>query len=138
MKNDYEELVNGLCRHMTIILSDVHSVDIDKPTTAELNETTFTEVEGYSLIVPLRISANPNRIKYTWSKDGAPLIHQNFESTLNITRLDRTDSGIYSCEAFNSMGSSTIEFRVVVLCEFIITITYYSYSAHVVQNLRKY
>lgn len=84
---------------------------------AELNESSFTEVEGYGLIVPLRVSANPNKIKYTWSKDGVPLA-QNFESTLNITSLHRADSGVYSCEVINSLGSSTVEFRIVVLCEY--------------------
>lgn len=84
---------------------------------AELNETSFTETEGSAIIVPLRVSANPNKVKYTWSKDGVPLA-QNFESTLNISNLHRTDSGVYSCEALNSMGSAIIEFQIIVQCMF--------------------
>ena len=89
----------------------------DKPIIADLNETIFTEEEGNNLVIPLQVSAHPNKIKYTWSKDGVPL-SQNYDSTLNITRLSRSDSGLYSCEALNSLGSSSIEFRVIVLCKY--------------------
>ena len=37
---------------------------------------------------------------------------------LNITRLNRNDTGIYTCEAVNSQGSAMINISVVVECKY--------------------
>lgn len=36
---------------------------------------------------------------------------------LNISKLLRTDSGIYTCEASNSQGSARINISVIVECK---------------------
>lgn len=89
----------------------------DGPVFMDLNETFFTGVEGKSLVIPFRVHANPNTITYTWTKDGSPLTHNFTGSIFNITRLSRKDSGIYSCEAINDVGSTAIKFNISVLCK---------------------
>ena len=48
-------------------------------------------------------------------------------STLNITKLIRSDGGIYSCEAVNSQGSTTINITVVVECSYNFLLNLQSY-----------
>lgn len=36
---------------------------------------------------------------------------------LNITKLNRDDAGVYTCEAINSQGSDMINITVVVECK---------------------
>lgn len=38
---------------------------------------------------------------------------------MNITKLNRNDAGIYTCEAVNSQGSAMINITVVVECKYI-------------------
>lgn len=42
---------------------------------------------------------------------------------LNISKLMRTDAGIYSCEAVNSQGSAVINITVIVECKCISILT---------------
>lgn len=89
----------------------------DAPIFVDLNETFFTGIEGNSLVIPFQVHANPRSITYTWTKDGSPLTHNFTGSTFNITRLSRKDSGIYSCEAINDVGSNAVKFNISVLCK---------------------
>lgn len=97
--------------------------NLDKPVFTELNETTFTGVENENLIISLQAVGHPAIITYTWIKNGVPLAHAPHYiidgSTLNFTRLSRTDNGAYSCEAINSEGSTVINFTISVQCEYI-------------------
>ncbi|XP_053676889.1 nephrin-like [Anopheles nili] len=83
--------------------------------------TTVNGVESESLTVALLATGNPSAIAYTWTKDGqtirAPSGVPRIVSEgpiLNITKLKRTDAGIYTCEAVNSQGSAMINITVQV------------------------
>lgn len=84
---------------------------------------TYLGIEGDQLIVSLEAQGNPNNIAYTWSKDGIPLTKKSLRiladgPVLNITRLSKNDTGVYTCEATNSEGSTSISINVTVNCKF--------------------
>lgn len=90
-----------------------------KPIFTELNETTFTGVENENMLISLEANGHPAIITFTWGKNGIPLPPRGPNyiidgSTLNFTRLNRTDSGAYSCEAINSEGSTMMNFTINV------------------------
>jgi hypothetical protein len=93
----------------------------DKPVFNELPEREFTGVEGESLLVAPQATGRPATISYTWTKDRAPLApgpHLHVEGPLlNFTRLNRSDSGVYTCEAVNSEGATSISITVSVQCK---------------------
>lgn len=82
-------------------------------------------VEGEPLQVAMMATGNPSSIMYTWTKDGIPILPagnnvERFVSEgplLNITKLNRNDAGIYTCEAVNSQGSAIINISVIVECK---------------------
>ncbi|XP_050093136.1 nephrin-like [Anopheles aquasalis] len=82
--------------------------------------TTVTGVVGEPLTVALVANGNPGSIAYTWTKDGQPIAESGVPRIvsegpiLNITRLKRTDGGVYTCEAINSQGSAMINITVQV------------------------
>uniref|UniRef100_A0A182Y6U2 Uncharacterized protein n=1 Tax=Anopheles stephensi TaxID=30069 RepID=A0A182Y6U2_ANOST len=97
--------------------------------------STVVGAEGEPLTVAMVATGNPMSISYTWTKDGLPILSSTaklFSSAtrntalpgaqrivsegpiLNITRLNRNDTGIYTCEAVNSQGSAMINISVVV------------------------
>ncbi|XP_035786032.1 nephrin-like isoform X2 [Anopheles albimanus] len=82
--------------------------------------TTVTGVVGEPLTVALVANGNPGSIAYTWTKDGQPIAESGVPRIvsegpiLNITRLKRTDAGVYTCEAINSQGSAMINITVQV------------------------
>ncbi|XP_049289037.1 nephrin-like isoform X2 [Anopheles funestus] len=84
------------------------------------DETTVSGIEGEPLAVALVATGNPSSIAYTWTKDGqriassgAPRIVSE-GPILNITKLKRTDAGVYTCEAINSQGSAMINITLQV------------------------
>ncbi|XP_035898919.1 nephrin-like isoform X2 [Anopheles stephensi] len=84
-------------------------------------ETTVSGVEGAPLTVALVATGNPSSIAYTWTKDGGQRIVSSGVPRivsegpiLNITKLRRTDAGVYTCEAVNSQGSAMINITVQV------------------------
>lgn len=78
--------------------------------------------EGEFLPLLMKANANPMTMQYTWLKDGEPLILNDRViadgGVLNITKLSRSDDGIYTCRAVNSQGSATINITVIVECEY--------------------
>lgn len=79
-------------------------------------------VEGEPLEVPMVANANPMAIAYTWTKDGQPLASDRIAAEgpiLNVTRLARSDAGIYTCQATNTQGTALFNVTVVVECKYI-------------------
>lgn len=67
-------------------------------------------------------NANPMAIAYTWTKDGQPLASDRIAAEgpiLNVTRLARSDAGIYTCQATNTQGTALFNVTVVVECKYI-------------------
>lgn len=79
--------------------------------------------EGEPLIVILESKGNPSDITYSWTVNGASLSkkHKRIATegpVLNVTRLSRNDSGVYTCKGHNSQGSASISFNLTVQCKF--------------------
>lgn len=102
---------------------DAFTLDVlYKPIFDSKPSTTYLGIEGELLIVSLEAQGNPSNIAYTWSKDGIPLTKKSLRiladgPVLNITRLSRNDTGVYTCEASNSEGSTSISINVTVNCK---------------------
>ena len=97
---------------------------LDKPVVESSNKM-FTGLENNSLLINFNVHANPDKISFTWTKDGLPIA--SYPNTgriisngpiLNITKLSRNDIGVYVCEALNSQGRTLIHFDVNVECNF--------------------
>ncbi|XP_076647581.1 sticks and stones isoform X1 [Halictus rubicundus] len=76
-------------------------------------------MEGEQFVISVSAMANPNEIKYTWTRDGLPLVSGNRRisvrgSMLNITKLDRHDAGTYICEATNEEGTTFYQLNLTV------------------------
>ncbi|XP_034175874.1 sticks and stones isoform X1 [Osmia lignaria lignaria] len=76
-------------------------------------------MEGEPFVISVSARGNPNDIKYTWTRDGLPLVSNNRRisvrgSTLNITKLDRHDAGTYICEAINEEGTTFYQLNLTV------------------------
>ncbi|XP_052891416.1 nephrin-like [Anopheles moucheti] len=84
------------------------------------DETTVSGVEGEPLAVALVATGNPPSIAYTWTKDGQRIASSGVPRIvsegpiLNITKLKRSDAGVYTCEATNSQGSAMINITLQV------------------------
>lgn len=79
----------------------------------------FDIVEGGSQVINLTAQANPQPVSYTWKKGDRrlPTVRPSSRSTstarvfatgplLNLTAVERSDGGVYECEAQNSEGST--------------------------------
>ncbi|XP_065200596.1 nephrin-like isoform X2 [Planococcus citri] len=101
----------------TVMKRKIHADDVlsvlYKPIFNDLNETSFINVEGDDLVIMLQANAQPSAISYTWTRNGERV--SKFDGpVLNFTRVDRKDSGFYTCEASNSEGSATMNFTITV------------------------
>ncbi|XP_062711778.1 nephrin isoform X5 [Aedes albopictus] len=82
--------------------------------------STVVGFEGESLTVGMVANGNPMSIAYTWTKEGLPIQTPGVQRIvsegpiLNITKLARSDAGVYTCEAVNSQGSAMINITIVV------------------------
>lgn len=69
---------------------------------------------------------NPQVMRYEWTKDGVPIGRLDRRrsqifvsgSNLNISNVDREDSGSYYCMAHNEQGSTSLMFRLSVKCKY--------------------
>lgn len=97
----------------------------DKPTFAEIGHTlSYSKIEGESFSVMFKAHGNPSTILYRWLKNKRPYYSE--DSALTISRLSRTDSGTYTCEAENSEGSASITFELNVKCKNVHLLLLYS------------
>ncbi|KAK8779720.1 hypothetical protein V5799_018940 [Amblyomma americanum] len=89
----------------------------------------FDIVEGRSLVINLTAQANPRPVSYTWTKGDRRLptvrtASRSASSTparvfasgplLNLTAVERSDGGVYECEATNSEGSTKVSILINV------------------------
>lgn len=106
----------------TILQRSVHDAItmsvLYKPVFNEMSESEVSGEEGESLVLGSRAVGHPSALTYTWTKDRTPLTtgrDMHIEGPfINFTRLHRTHTGIYTCEAVNSEGSTTISFNMTV------------------------
>lgn len=99
--------------------------NIDPPKFVPPPSSTVVGNEGEPLQVAIMANANPMSIAYTWTKDKQSIMTTAYGAEgivsvgpiLNITKLMRSDAGIYTCEAVNSQGSAVINITVVVECK---------------------
>ena len=78
--------------------------------------SSFTSVGGGgSMMVPI----DSDDIDYTISSTTRVLGSQNIEvtSTLTVLNTDMNDSGVYTCEAMNSLGSVNDAAELIVQCK---------------------
>ncbi|XP_043477806.1 nephrin-like isoform X3 [Leptopilina heterotoma] len=86
-------------------------------TNPEPSELIGMENEPY--IITLQTRGNPGKITYTWTRDGLHLPDRGRRMTargptLNITKLERLDSGSYVCEAINDKGATFYHLNLTV------------------------
>ena len=91
-----------------------------KPTFSDIPSDEQTGIEGQSLVLALQATGNPSNIAYTWTKDGMDAAQDSRiivdGPVLNITRLHKEDAGLYTCEAVNSEGATSVKFNISVQC----------------------
>lgn len=111
---------------------------LDKPifTNPEPSELIGMENEPY--IITLQTRGNPGKITYTWTRDGLHLPDRGRRMTargptLNITKLERLDSGSYVCEAINDKGATFYHLNLTVQCELL----QYSFFSSSLQSFPK-
>lgn len=128
--NDDNE-ANYMCQatNKALQLSVHDSVFLDvtyKPEFSIGPQERYDIVEGDSYVINLTAQANPRPVSYTWTKGGRrlPTVRPSERSSsrsasssttarvfasgplLNLTGVERSDGGVYECEATNSEGST--------------------------------
>ena len=93
-----------------------------------------------SAILRCHVSSNPSPYQIIWFKNGYEIFRQSQLSDLRIDHVERNDSGLYACMAFNRLqnnstrnGSTTIE--VIVQTRPVIETTYSKIAAEIGQTL---
>lgn len=122
--------LNGIvytCQAMNEVLQrSVHdAITLDvlyKPIFENEPVESFNGVEGQHMLIALQALGNPSNMTFIWKKDGK-VLSQSTEShsrvlidgpMLNISSLHKDDTGVYTCEAVNSEGSSSTHVNISV------------------------
>ncbi|CAK9828229.1 Nphs1 [Anthophora retusa] len=101
-------------------IHDATTLDVlYKPIFSSIEPYELIGMEGEPFVISVTAMGNPNEIKYTWTRDGLPLVSSSRRisvrgSTLNITKLDRHDAGTYICEATNEEGTTFYQLNLTV------------------------
>ncbi|XP_053999054.1 nephrin [Hylaeus anthracinus] len=101
-------------------IHDATTLDVlYKPIFSSIEPHELIGMEGEPFVISVSAMANPNDIKYTWTRDGLPLVSSNRRISvrgpmLNITKLDRHDAGTYICEATNEEGTTFYQLNLTV------------------------
>lgn len=97
----------------------------DKPIFESEPVESFNGVEGQPMLIALQAHGNPSNMTFIWKKDGK-VLSQSSEShsrvlidgpMLNISSLHKDDTGVYTCEAVNSEGTSSTHINISVNCK---------------------
>jgi len=109
------------------ILPPYHCVNIATPVITTATSSTVNVVIGISLTLSCTSEGSPPDI-FTWIKDGVPITqsssisitavnHNNnkavFRSDYTISRVTTSDSGIYTCNVTNPIGSDSHSITVI-------------------------
>ena len=93
-----------------------------------------------SAILRCYVDANPSPYQIVWFKNGYEIFRQNQLSDLRIDRVERNDSGQYTCVVYNRLqnnttrnGSSTME--LIVQSRPILETTYSKIAAEIGQTI---
>ncbi|XP_052122699.1 nephrin isoform X3 [Frankliniella occidentalis] len=127
---DVNSDLNGIvytCQAMNEVLQrSVHdAITLDvlyKPIFDHEPAEPFNGVEGQPLLVALQAHGNPSNMTFLWKKDGKALTHSSESHSrvlidgpmLNISSLTKDDTGLYTCEAANSEGATSIQINISV------------------------
>ncbi|XP_017790260.1 PREDICTED: nephrin [Habropoda laboriosa] len=101
-------------------IHDATTLDVlYKPIFSTIEPYELIGMEGEPFVISVTAKGNPNEIRYTWTRDGLPLVSSSRRisvrgSTLNITKLDRHDAGTYICEATNEEGTTFYQLNLTV------------------------
>lgn len=91
---------------------------LDKPQFVLSNSQSVTVLEGTDMGLNLSAIGNPEVESYQYWKGEQPLALSDRirigGPVLNISRVERSDAGKYSCEAMNSEGSDVINVEIFV------------------------
>ena len=83
----------------------------------DANQTTVTILEGKELVYTCNQTQYPENEVY-WTKNNSDIVLHG--ELLNLTDVQRTESGVYLCEANNDTGNETETLEVIyvdVQCE---------------------
>ncbi|XP_051901328.1 nephrin [Pristis pectinata] len=79
-------------------------------------------VERAAVVIPLRVSANPRNVTYTWSRNREVLVkagptrhHLKSDGSLEIWNLTRFDAGVYKINVKNDEGENETFIRLEML-----------------------
>ena len=92
---------------------------LDKPEFLDASSQELNLIESSSSIINLTAIGNPNDITYKWYRRNHEM-SSRFKykgPLLNITKIDRSDAGIYKCEASNDQGNNEISIHINVQCK---------------------
>ncbi|XP_072155743.1 nephrin [Bemisia tabaci] len=86
-----------------------------KPVFTELEGGDQMGIEGEPLLIALHARGRPSSISYVWTKNKATLKSKYVDGpVLNITKLRRSDTGLYTVTSTNSEGSTSLTFNISV------------------------
>lgn len=93
----------------------------DKPKFIDGPGEKVSVVEGEPAVVTVKAKANPDQIKYKWTRNNTPLKIKPkklfFDGPiLNFTEVGRKDKGKYECEASNGEGNTVYTLDLDVQC----------------------
>lgn len=108
------QLINSTIRSLHVIISSV------KPYVWTNGSTLISITEGHALSITCYQSSNPPSSGPKWWKlngMGKMDLFAN-DSGLYVILVTRRDSGIYICEALNTIGTGSTNITINVLCKF--------------------
>ena len=71
--------------------------------------------ESSDISLQCNADANPEVKKYTWQKHDRVLANV---SVYNVTKIDRAQTGEYTCSGYNELGDSSYKINISVLCRY--------------------
>ncbi|XP_043935263.1 nephrin [Protopterus annectens] len=114
------------CQSYSAVLTEsvntFYKLNVLYPPEFAVDQVTFVEaVEDGAVLIPLKVSANPPDITYTWSfkgedlvKEGVKRYHLREMGALEIWNLTRADAGDYKIHCKNTEGENQTVIKLIV------------------------